>query len=682
MKKKSRFLTGLLSAVMALSLFALPAAAAGEEGTTPTPPASTIDTNRTGSITIHKYVMENISGNTPTGENNQTVPKGAEAIDGVGFTIYKVMDDIELTAYYAGNSKAGNVTVNTYVKDVNGVKTVTKNDKAVAQFRTEQKTHDGVTTFDKLPVGLYVVMETTKPAAVTAAVEPFLVSIPMTRVATDTANKEWLYDVHVYPKNSTKKGSITLVKKGATGDKSDANATDLNGVTFDLYWYDDTNTEWKKVKSNLTTIDGKISVSDLQTGKYKFVETSNTNNGYIVDLSETYEFEIDSDGKLALPTNVEAATNTNDYTIDKDSATITIYNYKPDADKEVLKRGGNKDSDDSWVEGTDYNVGDTISYRISVVVPSNIAKLGIFEVTDTPDHLTDNINSIAVKCEAATLDKGTAYSVGAVGKGFKIDFAPDKIADYAGKTIIITYDATLDDDAATTIDGNVNTAKLIYTNKIGTDGKPNEGSKEEIHDQTIVYTFKIDIEKVSDKKVNGQPEKLGDVKFDLYKKVDEETNDAVKGSTIGITDATDRDAYYIKVGNQLTTNADGEISKAGLSKGTYYLLETETKSGYNLLKEPVKVELNIGYEEEWAESKKYEDGVLTKHDTKVNRKQYFGTIEGTTVGNVKTTIINRKGFDLPVTGGFGTLLFSAIGALLVVGGVGVLMSTKKKKGNG
>ena len=44
-----------------------------------------------------------------------------------------------------------------------------------------------------------------------------------------------------------------------------------------------------------------------------------------------------------------------------------------------------------------------------------------------------------------------------------------------------------------------------------------------------------------------------------------------------------------------------------------------------------------------------------------------------------TTVINRKGFTLPVTGGFGTLLFSGIGALLVVGGIGVLMSTKKKK---
>ena len=46
-----------------------------------------------------------------------------------------------------------------------------------------------------------------------------------------------------------------------------------------------------------------------------------------------------------------------------------------------------------------------------------------------------------------------------------------------------------------------------------------------------------------------------------------------------------------------------------------------------------------------------------------------------------TTVINRKGFTLPRTGGFGTLLFSGIGALLVVGGVGVLMGTKKKKDN-
>ena len=41
-------------------------------------------------------------------------------------------------------------------------------------------------------------------------------------------------------------------------------------------------------------------------------------------------------------------------------------------------------------------------------------------------------------------------------------------------------------------------------------------------------------------------------------------------------------------------------------------------------------------------------------------------------------VVNRKGFTLPVTGGFGTLLFSGIGVLLVLAGVGVLFSLKKK----
>ena len=40
MKKKSKFLTGLLSAVMALSLFAMPAAAEGETN------VATIDTTK------------------------------------------------------------------------------------------------------------------------------------------------------------------------------------------------------------------------------------------------------------------------------------------------------------------------------------------------------------------------------------------------------------------------------------------------------------------------------------------------------------------------------------------------------------------------------------------------------------------------------------------------------------
>ena len=57
MKKAKRFLTGLLSAALALSLCAMPAMADEVTGeTTNTAPlASAIDKNAKGTITIHKY---------------------------------------------------------------------------------------------------------------------------------------------------------------------------------------------------------------------------------------------------------------------------------------------------------------------------------------------------------------------------------------------------------------------------------------------------------------------------------------------------------------------------------------------------------------------------------------------------------------------------------------------------
>ena len=132
----------------------------------------------------------------------------------------------------------------------------------------------------------------------------------------------------------------------------------------------------------------------------------------------------------------------------------------------------------------------------------------------------------------------------------------------------------------------------------------------------------------------------------------------------------------------MTTNGDGNVSQDGLANGDYYLVEKKTAEGYNLLKEPVKVTLNISEVTTWDEKFVYTNGVLIKQDVKKMTK--FTDEKGNDVTNsasITIKVINRKGFDLPTTGGFGTLLFSGIGALLVVGGIGVLMSIKKKKGN-
>ena len=712
MKKAKRFLTGLLSAALALSLCAMPAMA--DEGTTnvdtskvntPQKTTSVIDTTKEGSITIYKYLhAEDGQTATPTGEKQDT-PNNNSPLPGAGFTIYKVKDATWLETYYNGEEQTSDdykmpVIDDFFNKDAETGKVISYEAKDLtestkqAQVGTETFTkNDGSAQFTNLELGLYLVVETTPPQAVVQAVTPFLISIPMTRVKTDNGDanqlKEWLYDVVVYPKNSTSRGEVIIDKKGVVGDKNATEKEALNNVTFDLERLDDSKNPavWVKEKTDLVTgtaaegvtaVAGQIKVTGLNTGSYRFVETANSNNNYILDQSKYYYFNIDASGKVVIPDEYK-----NDADYDNTNGTLTIYNYKPDLNKEVLKRGGDENNTGDWVDATDYKAGATIPYKVTVTVPANITKLGTFKVTDTPTHQTDSIDAdkIHVCHYDGTEIDNSKYTVvrDNTKKGFVLTFnnPREDLAVDAGKTITIRYEATLDKDAVTTIEGNPNTVELEYTNKIGSDGTPADSSTDKIHYDAIVYTFAINIVKTAADK--NTP--LSGVEFDLYEEVDENTKGAVLGSTIGIT-GTDAGKHY-KLVEHLTTDGEGKVSASGLEKGTYYLVETKTAKGYNLLKEPVKVDLNFEYSETWDEYSVYENGVLIKHDVKNERQTAFtagttGKTSDLTNGSITANIINRKGFDLPTTGGFGTLLFSGIGVLLVVAGVGVLLSLKKK----
>lgn len=710
MKKAKRFLTGLLSAALALSLCAMPAMAAEDttnvdtsKVNTPQKTTSVIDTKKKGSITIYKYLhAEDGETATPTGEKQET-PKNNSPLPGAGFTIYEVKNATWLETYYNGKEQTSDdykmpVIDDFFEKDETGkvksyeAKDLTESTK-IAQIGKETFTkNDGSAQFTNLDLGLYLVVETTQPQAVVKAVTPFLISIPMTRVKTNNGDenqlKEWLYDVVVYPKNSTSRGEVIIDKKGVVGDKDATEKEALNNVTFDLERLDDSQNPavWVKEKTDLVTgtaaegvtaAAGQIKVTGLNTGSYRFVETANDNKNYIVDESKYYYFNIDDKGQVVIPDDYK-----NDPDYDNKNGTLTIYNYKPDLDKEVLKRGGDKEDPNDWVEATDYKAGATIPYKVTVTVPANITKLGTFKVTDTPMHQTDNIDAdkIHVYHYNGTEIDNSKYAVvrDNTQKGFVLTFnnPREDLAGDAGKTITIRYKATLDKDAVTTIDGNPNTVELEYTNRIGSDGQPAGDSTDKIHDDAIVYTFAVNIVKTAADK--NTP--LSGVEFDLYEEVAEKTEGTVLGSTIGMT-GENAEKYY-KLVKHLTTDGYGKVSASGLEKGTYYLVETKTAEGYNLLKEPVKVDLNFVYSETWDERKEYVEGALVKHDVDYNRQNAFekGTTNATelTSGSITANIINRKGFDLPTTGGFGTLLFSGIGVLLVVAGVGVLLSLKKK----
>lgn len=721
MKKAKRFLTGLLSAALALSLCAMPAMA--DEGTVdtsnPQKSTSVIDTTKKGSITIYKYntTQQTAQGETGTGEI-QTPPNGATPLRGAEFTIYQVEDANWLKTYYGGEALAEGKkapAVDDYFNKENGVVKSYEASNLVTGIAdkakgTQTTDDDGFAQFKNLDLGLYLVIETKKPQSVVTAVTPFLVSVPMTRVqtgdqATNGQLQEWLYDIVVYPKNSTVKGTFYLEKKGVIGNDKD-HSTALPGVKFQLERLNDgvelenaTDEDWTLIlppkkqdeeQKNyfVTGANGKIQVDNLTPGTYRFIEIdyeTKQDEKYIVNAGDRYVFVVNSDGAtVAKPTN-ENNNNDNDYVANND--TVTVYNYVPDVNKQVQKRG----DENTWQEAADYNVGDMVPYKVTVTVPENITRLKTFTVTDTPTNLEDDVSTIKVlyiNGETTTELNGTAAikAINKVNKGFEIQFDPAAMSDYAGKEIVITYQAKLLSDAVSTTDGNSNKVSLIYSKKVKTDSEPDtDEDKKTVQDETVVYTFKIKITKTDE---NGKG--LNGVEFDLYKEVTAGTANAITGNEAKAK-GLDGTKYWLKVNDEpLTTKkvdgVDGILEVKGLANGTYKLVETKTLKDYNLLKEPVDVTLDIAYKTTWTETNHYENGVWVKRDVTAKHEKFDskeatngGTQDGSNGDGVtSTTIINRKGFNLPTTGGFGTLLFSGIGVLLVVAGVGVLLSLKKK----
>lgn len=691
--KLKRLFTAILSAALTLSLCAMPAMATEGGTTAGTPLADGMpvwDTTKKGSITIHKFEYNPSSGapsQQGTGAEGEGAPAGATPLDGVTFEIYQVQSQTWLESYYGGqvtassqdfskmdasdyytkNSTTGAITVNSGATKVATVTTTTT------------ETDKGVAKKDGLALGLYLVVETKAPDKVTSPADPFLVSVPMTRIAdNDTTNKltDWIYDVHVYPKNSTTYGQVTIEKKGYTGGGT---GVALEGVQFKLQkqngadWTDITANDSNGSTYNLTTdINGKITIAGLSQGEYRIFEDaySNTsaNKGYILD-AEYHTFTVQKNGQIQVDGNVSA------------NATIQVANHRPDMKKEVYNGTG-------WTQNAPYGVGDTVPYKITIEVPQNIDKLSTFTVTDTPTGLKDNVGSIKIKDGTTALTSGTDYTVAAEGTdGFKIDFilTSNTVKACAGHTVTITYNAVVKDTAVVGGNGNSNNAKLTYTNKINSDNTPGTTTNT-IEDSAVMYSFGIKVVKTAE---DGNTPLPG-VVFDLYREAKTGETSIVDAETVKKA-GLDSTKSWILVKSGLTTNASGIIDTSdstnatnythGLANGDYYLVETKTVDGYNLLTKPVEVKLDVTATTTWQKTNVYDaSGNLVKHGT-VTKTTFTHTSnngDATKTELAVAKVINRKGFTLPVTGGFGTLLFSGIGVLLVLAGVGVLFSLKKK----
>ena len=701
--KLKRLFTAILSAALTLSLCAMPAMAdSGTTAGTARADGTPVWSETTGSITIHKFEY-NPTSTTPeqpgTGAAGENEPDGAKALGGVTFEIYRVQNEAWLKAYYGGQKATGTqdfskIDAGQYYSTNSETGAITVDGTKIDTVTTATSgANIGVAEETGLAFGLYLVVETNAPDKVTAPAAPFLVSVPMTRIKdNDTTNKltDWIYDVHVYPKNSTTYGQVTIEKKGYTGGGT---GVALEGVQFILQKKTSASPEtWKNITQNdsdhtaytLTTNEsGEITLAGLSQGDYRIYEDaySNTsaNKGYILDAAY-YTFTVQKDGQIKVGADAPTA-----------NATIKVANHRPDMTKEV-KNG------DDWKQDAQYGVGDTVPYKITIEVPKNIEKLTTFTVTDTPTNLEDKTATIeVVKVKAGTestdttLVKDVDYTVTDAGTGtggFKIEFkcTSENVKACAGRTVTITYNAVVKDTAVVGGSGNLNKATLTYTNKINTHGSPTTPITNTIEDSAVMYSLGIKVVKTA----GDTGKALQGVVFDLYReaKAGETPVDADTVKKAGLENG--KNWFLVKAG--LTTDATGVIDTSdstsanythGLANGDYYLVETKTAEGYNLLTKPVKVALHVTTTTTWSSTSTdtYDsDGKLTKH----------GTVTSTTFTHTNSNgdamkpelavanIINRKGFTLPVTGGFGTLLFSGIGLLLVLVGVSVLFSLKKK----
>lgn len=689
MKKAKRFLTGLLSAALALSLCAMPAMAA-DNGETIT---STINTAQKGSLTINKY------------EGDKQDPE--KLLDGVTFTAYKVADIVQSTEAGTTDVKMQPVEALTKIKSDIQITSETKYDDikdtvdaALAEdanpkltaFATATTGDNGITgqaVFSEMPVGVYLIVETGAPSQIVNKTANFLVSIPMAK----EDGTGWNYDIVANPKNAAVYGGISLKKYGKNYNPDGTfSEVALSGATF--YLQRKEGDDWVTVTAPTvsdsngsvdasglltTSANGMINITDLAPGTYRFIEYS-APQGYIMDGQAAYEFTIIDDKNVTID---EA------YKDEKLPNTIKVVNEKPSMEKQV-KTGVDAENKDVYGKATDASVGDVVTWKVTAAVPSNVNKLAKYILTDTMSSALTwesvaKANLTIEPNQNVDLAEGTDYTLtvpedGKEGGTWTIEFTTagkEKLAANNVTSISVTFNTRLNKNATVNNKGNLNDASLTYSNgfKSNDEEYPTQPDPKDevIKNEASVYTFGMNIEKVDGKDSRG---KLQGAEFDLY---------LYNGSETNPTEAELKN-NGVKVGHY-TTDIYGEIHVSGLKNGTYYLVETkaptynvvengETKTySYNLLKEPVKVVVNVQYEVTTKTTIKTDaNGNVTTN--KIESTKYVGGEDNS--GNYKVIIKNNKGFNLPTTGGFGTLLFSGIGVLLVVAGVGVLLSLKKK----
>jgi fimbrial isopeptide formation D2 family protein/LPXTG-motif cell wall-anchored protein len=287
--------------------------------------------------------------------------------------------------------------------------------------------------------------------------------------------------------------------------------------------------------------------------------------------------------------------------------------------------------DDRTVE-----VGQKLTYTITGKVPSTKGYTEYtYEVTDTmSEGLTFNKDvKVTIGGEDVTADATITKSE----NGFVASINMMNYQKQIDAPVVITYTATVNENAIQRNE-ETNTATLKYSNN-----PADKNSFGQSHEEVEVFSFNIVINKYA---AGNESTKLEGAKF-LLKNAEGKyyKYDAAKVTWVDAkADAT-----------EVITGADGAARFDGLQAGTYYLEETVAPAGYNQLTKDITIVLN-------------KDGSATIDSA----SSTLGADHSLTAG-----VVNSTGTMLPETGGIGTVIFVALGALAVIC-AGVFLVTNKR----
>lgn len=317
----------------------------------------------------------------------------------------------------------------------------------------------------------------------------------------------------------------------------------------------------------------------------------------------------------------------------------TIPNVNVDEKNEVPSVEKKVKAGNTYEASNTAKIGDTVEFETKINVKKGAANYVLHDTMDAGLTLDKTSIKVVVN-DAVVTESETTYAV-KTEQGdkkdsdctFEIVFADAYVAELAGKTIVVTYNATLNSKAVVGGTGNNNDTYLKYGNDNNT-----------THGKTTTYTYEFDVVKTND-----ADQLLEGAVFSLYTSEDAPTPMNLVAVSKGV--------YRLPTTGEtasVTQFTAGKVTIQGLAKGDYYLEEITAPKGYNKLDHRVKITIN-------------------------NANLKANTTENTyTDGGVK--VENKAGTTLPGTGGIGTTIFYLIGGGLMVAAA-VLLIAKKRMEN-